>query len=86
MPFQNMGLIRGSLIALDTIRPFSVPLNDMVEHLAFNLCPLYILGFSDSVKNWPELIAIVILSDAILYGALFAGIAGIVHLIRRIAG
>jgi len=58
----------------------------MVEHLAFNLCPLYILGFSDSVKNWPELIAIVILSDAILYGALFAGIAGIVHLIRRIAG
>jgi hypothetical protein len=71
-------------ISLDYIRPFTTGLNAFVERTTFKLCPLYALGFSDSVKTMGTLIALTILGNAVLYGVGFGAIAAIASLIRRL--
>jgi len=72
-----------AMISLVMLRPFSVPVNGFIDRATLGLCPLYILGFSSYVKNWPELSFITIAGNAVLYGALGAIIALMIAPFRR---
>jgi hypothetical protein len=73
------------LISLDHIRPFSPDTNAFVEELTFKVCPLYVLGFTKVVSNKASWFLATILGNAVLYGAVFAGVAGILSLFKRSA-
>jgi hypothetical protein len=64
------------MIALDHLRPFSIPVSDFIGRAIFRVCPLYILGFSNSVTNKPTWFLITILGNAVLYG-MVGGIIGL---------
>ena len=49
---------------------------DILDRLTFRLCPLYILGFSS--LGWIGLIAVVLVSNALIYGAIFAAVGAVV--------
>lgn len=74
------------LISLVSIRPFSPDTNAFIERLTFKLCPLYVLGFSNAVSSMAAVVAIAILGNAILYGLVFGGVAGLLSLFKRSAG
>jgi hypothetical protein len=71
------------LISLDNIRPFSPDTNAFVEKLTFKVCPLYVLGFMNVVTTMASVVVLTILGNAVLYGAVFAGVAGILSLFKR---
>jgi hypothetical protein len=71
--FGLAGAIFGAALAVVLMSLCEInlyPLNGFIERVAFRLCPLYILGFASI--SWVGLIAVVLLSNAILYGAIFA--------------
>ena len=72
------------MISLVMVRPFSVPVNGFIERATFRLCPLFILGFSSSVKSMTELCLITLAGNALLYGALFAVISVGVAVYRKL--
>jgi hypothetical protein len=68
------GILTGATVAtvllpLSFARPFSAAANGFLERLAFQLCPLFILGFG--LKSWIWLFAFVFLGNALLYGLAF---------------
>jgi len=71
------------MISLDQLRPFSVSVNSFIEGATFRLCPLFIFGFSNSVKSMTVLVVITMLGNALLYGVLFALIALCIGLFQR---
>lgn len=73
------------LISLDHIRPFSPDANAVVERLTFKLCPVYVLGFTNFVSSNAALVVLTILGNALLYGAVFGGIAAILSAFKRSA-
>jgi hypothetical protein len=48
---------------------------DIFDRLTFRLCPLYILGFGSI--GWIGLIVVVLVSNALIYGAIFAAIGAV---------
>jgi hypothetical protein len=73
------------MISLVQLRPFSIPINGIIERASVRLCPLFILGFWSGITNTAELFAITIMGNAIIYGALFALIAVGEGVLRKIA-
>jgi uncharacterized protein YabN with tetrapyrrole methylase and pyrophosphatase domain len=75
------------MISLDNMNlgRISIPLSSFIDRAVFRVCPLYALGFTDVVKSMTSVIIITIISNALLYGALFALIVGGVALFRRVA-
>lgn len=71
------------MISLDQLRPFSVPVNSFIDRAIFRVCPFYIFGFSGDVTSKAEWFLITIIGNVVLYGVLFALIAGAVALFRR---
>jgi hypothetical protein len=63
------------MVSLYEIRPFPFPVDEFIERLTFRLCPLFIMGFSSSVKSTTSLVLITLAGNALLYGMLFAVIA-----------
>lgn len=87
-----IGAIVGSgvavvMIALDqsNLGRISIPLNVFVDRAIFTVCPLYVLGFSKVVSNKASWFLATILGNAVIYGAVFAAVAGIVSLFKRSA-
>ena len=73
------------LLSLEYIRPFPPNANAFVERATFKLCPIYILIFTNYVsKEWMG-IALTILGNAVLYGLVFGGVAGLLSLFKRSA-
>jgi hypothetical protein len=73
------------LLSLERIRPFSPDTNAFIERLTFKLCPLYVLGFSNAVSSMAAVVTLTILGNAVLYGLVFGGVAGLLSLFRRSA-
>jgi hypothetical protein len=71
------------LITLDLARPFPVFLDDIIEHLAFRLCPFYILGFANGMGSMTNVVIVTIIGNAILYGIASGIIAAIISLFKR---
>jgi hypothetical protein len=71
------------LLSLDHIRPFSPDTNAFIEKLTFKVCPLYVLGFMNVVTTMASVVVLTILGNAVLYGAVFAGVAGILAVLKR---
>ncbi len=69
------GVFLAILLMTLTLMVRVYPLAGFIEHLTFRLCPLLILGFG--LKSWTGLIAVVLFSNAVLYGIPFA-VAGAV--------
>jgi hypothetical protein len=67
------------LMTLERINLY--PLDGFIDHLTFRLCPLYILGFSSI--SWIGLIAVVIVSNALLYGAIFEAVGAVVGALKK---
>ena len=65
------------LLSLDHARLFSPGTNAVIEHLAFRLCPLYILGFANGMGSMTVAVIATILGNAILYGVAFAVLAAL---------
>jgi hypothetical protein len=57
------------LLPITFARPISAAANGFFERLAFQLCPLFVLGFG--LKSWIWLFACVFLGNALLYGLAF---------------
>lgn len=72
------------LITLDLVRPFPVFVDDAIEHLAFRLCPLYILGFANGMGSMTNVVIVTIIGNAILYGFAFGIIATMISPFRRL--
>lgn len=72
-----------TLIALDAIRPFSVPINDFIDRAIFRLCPFYVLGFSNFFSDMSELNIATVVGNAILYGVIFTSGASCFLLVRK---
>jgi hypothetical protein len=84
------GAVVGASIAvlfmlLDWIRPFSVDVNAWIDRTVFTLCPLYALMFTNIVHSWAALIAIVLVSNAIIYGVLVVVVVLVYTLVRKVA-
>jgi hypothetical protein len=79
------GGIAAIMISLDHLRPFSVPVNSFIDRAIFKVCPLYVLGFSNDIPNKAVWFLVTILGNAVLYGAVFGGIVGILSLFKRSA-
>jgi len=80
----------GDLIAilfmlLDWIQPFSVGVNAWIDRTVFTLCPLYALMFTNIVHSWAALVAIALVSNAIMYGVLAVVAVLVYAFVRRIA-
>jgi hypothetical protein len=71
------------MISLDNLRPFSVAVNSFIDRAAFIVCPLYVLGFSNDIPNKAVWYLVTILGNAVLYGAVFGGLAGLLSLFKR---
>lgn len=71
------------LLSLVHIRPFSPDTNAFFEKLTFKVCPLYVLGFMNVVTSMASVVVLTILGNAVLYGAVFAGAAGILAVLKR---
>lgn len=91
MSIKN-GLITGAavgagiavvMISLDNLRPFSVAVNSFIDRAIFRVCPLYVLGFSNDVPNKAVWFLVTILGNAVLYGVVFGGFAGLLTLFKR---
>lgn len=75
------------MIALDNsnLGRISIPLHAFVDRAIFTVCPLYALGFSNDIPNKAVWFLVTILGNAVIYGAVFAGVAGILSLFKRSA-
>ena len=71
------------LLSFDRIRPFSPDTNAFVEKLTFKVCPLYVLGFMNVVTTMASVVVLIILGNAVLYGAVLAGVVGILAVLKR---
>ena len=75
------------MIALDNsnLGRISIPLHAFVDRAIFTVCPLYVLGFTRVVSSKASWFLAAILGNALIYGAAFAGVAGILSLFKRSA-
>jgi hypothetical protein len=75
------------MIVLDNsnLGRISIPLHILVDRAIFTVCPLYVLGFTKAVSNKATWFLATISGNAVLYGAAFAGVAGILSLFKRSA-
>jgi hypothetical protein len=67
--------------ALRHLESLPVGAHGIIERLEFRLCPLSILGFAPGM-TWAKLIPIVLLSNALLYGAIFGMFGILIGLLR----
>jgi hypothetical protein len=82
--FGLAGAISGVVLGIVLMTQSQInlyPFNGFVERLTFRLCPLYVLGFV--LKSWVELIAAVLISNAFLYGVLFAVVGAVIGACTR---
>jgi hypothetical protein len=76
-------VVAAVMISLDQLGPFPVSVNSFLDRTIVRVCPFYILGFSKDVTSRAEWFLITIIGNAVIYGVLFALIAGAVALFRR---
>lgn len=74
------------MIALDNsnLGRISIPLSAFVDRAVFTVCPFYALGFTKVVSNKASWFLVTVLGNAVLYGFVFAGITGIISLVKRV--
>jgi hypothetical protein len=63
---------------------FLSPVSSLINRISFGLCPTFlIIGFLSINRNDAVWFLLTILSNAVLYGGVFAAIAAVVLLFRR---
>jgi hypothetical protein len=74
------------MIALENsnLGRISIPLSVFIDRAIFTVCPLYALGFTKVVSNKASWFLAAVVGNAVLYGFVFAGIAGIISLVKRV--
>ena len=73
-----------ALTSLDQTRPFSPNTNAFIDRAVFAACPLYVLGFSNSISSLGAVIALTIMGTAVLYGLAFCVLATLYSLGTRV--
>jgi hypothetical protein len=71
---------------LDRFHPSTMGIGAWADRTVFKVCPFWGFGFSNDVKSWTALIALALISNAIIYGGLGALCFSVVKLIRWTIG